>query len=270
MNKFKKPYIMGPISRHFTERPWDEKFLMTVTRHLHENTVKKSDKIIAINKIVEKTYSNLVDEENLATIPFGVDIDKFKPGSSEKEDGLLEILYVGSLLKIKGVKYLLKALPMIKRAVPDIRLRIIGEGPEKNNLLRLSTHLKIGGSVEFLGFIEHDELPFFFQNCDVFCFPTLGEPFGTVVIEAMACGKPVIAVNIGGSSEIIIDGKDGMLVNPGEPLEIARESIRLLTDIKKRMMLGRTARKKVEENYSYRVIAERYDELYQGLLGEQF
>jgi glycosyltransferase involved in cell wall biosynthesis len=268
MDKFKKPYIMGPISSHFTERPWDEKILMAVTRHLHETTIKKCDKIIAINKIVEKKYDGIVCEGNLVTIPFGVDIDKFKPGSWEKEDEFLEILYVGSLLKIKGVKHLLKAFPMIKKAFPDVRLRIIGEGPEKNNLLRLATRLKIEGSVEFMGFIEHDELPFFFQNCDIFCFPTMGEPFGTVVIEAMACGKPVIAANIGGSSEIIKDGKDGMLVNPGEPAEIAHESIRLLTDIKKRVMLGKTARKKVEETYSYGVIAERYDELYQGLFGK--
>ena len=106
----------------------------------------------------------------------------------------------------------------------------------------------------------------YYQNCDVFCFLTLGEPLGIAILEAMACGKPVIASKIGGPAEIVKDAETGFLVNPRDTEAIAERIIRLIKDGKLRKKMGRKARKIVVEKYSLEKISEEYHKLYRSLI----
>lgn len=118
----------------------------------------------------------------------------------------------------------------------------------------------------FEGFVPHDKIVRYYQNCDIFCFPTLGEPFGKAVIEAMSCGKPVIASNRGGPKEIVEDGKTGFLVPPRKIEPLAEKILKLLRDKKLRRKMGKEARKRVLEKFSLEKVAESFRKLYFSLL----
>jgi glycosyltransferase involved in cell wall biosynthesis len=263
-----KPFIFGPVSSHIAiifQRPLDEIFFEPLTVRLHEETVKKCHTLIAITHHVKKLYKNLVGEEKVQVIPFGVDIHKFKPQRKDKESGMYEILYVGSLYPIKGLKYLIQALALVLKNRRDVKLRIVGSGPDETRLFLLAKRLGVLDNVSFEGFIPHGEIVRYYQQCNIFVYTTLGEPFGKSIIEAMACGKPVITSNIGGPAEIVEDGKTGFLVPPTKPHIIAEKIHFLLTDVSKRRQMGEAARK-VAENYSWEKVAELSHRVYQSCL----
>jgi len=262
---FSLPFLFGPISCHFIDRPIDERFLRPITNKLHFDTIHKCDRIIVINKIVKNLYYNLLGDERISTIPFGVDESIFYP-INKKKNNVFEILYVGSLTNIKGVPLLIKALPYILKEEPNVILKIVGKGNQKTYLNAMVKKLNIDKNVIFSGFIPHNKTPKFFQQCDVFCYPTLGEPFGKSIIEAMACGKAVITTNIGGPSEIVSNGVDGVLVPPRNEGAIASGILDLINNENKRLKLGERARKTVEEKYSWEKISSKYHELYSSLL----
>ena len=176
-----------------------------------------------------------------------------------------EILFAGYLYKLKGVEYLLKAIQVIAKNRKDVKLRIVGNGPDKPYLIKLTEALQLKDKVIFEGLVPHMEMPKYYQRCDVFCFPTLGEPFGKAIIEAMACAKPVIASSIGGPAEIIQNEKTGLLVPPAQPKILATKILELLDDEKKIKKMGTNARKTVIEKYSWEKIGEKYHRLYKSI-----
>lgn len=264
--KFSQPFVFGPISVHFFPRPLDEKIFSKITSKLHEKTIQNCDCLITITDQVKKIYSQFFDETKIWTIPLGVDTKKFTPLKEETQKKSFEILFAGYLYRLKGVEYLLKAISEVVKEHENVTLRIVGDGPEKNHLMKLAEKLKIGNKIVFEGLIAHPEMPRFYQNCDIFCFPTLGEPFGKSIIEAMACAKPVIASNIGGPVEIIQDGVTGFLIPPAEPEAIATKINELADNPKKVKQLGLNSRKIIKEKYSWNKIALSYNKVYEKLL----
>jgi glycosyltransferase involved in cell wall biosynthesis len=109
-------------------------------------------------------------------------------------------------------------------------------------------------------------MPEQYRDCDIFCFPTLGEPLGKGLIEAMACGKPVIASKIGGPTEIVQSGINGILVPPGNAKVLAEKILLLANDENIRRRMGEKARETILERFSWQVIAEKYHRLYSELL----
>jgi len=264
--KRKYPFIFGPISAHLYPRPSDEKAFMRLTSKLHMETVRRSDRLIAITSHVKKLYSKIVEDEKIWVIPLGVDTDLFKPlEERENKDGF-EILFVGHLYRLKGVENLLRAMSLISKERGDAKLRIVGDGPDKSRLMNLAKALRLEAKTFFEGLISHAQIAAYYQRCDVLCFPTLGEPFGKVILEAMACGKPVVASNIGGPTHIIKEGKTGFLVPPGQPKAIAERILELLNDESRMKEMGRNARRVVVRRYSWDKIAEAYHKLYNSLL----
>jgi len=260
------PFVFGPTSAHFYPRPSDEKILLKLTSKLHRETIRKCDKLITITDQVKKLYTEIFDEEKIVTIPLGVDTNLFKPSERKVQKENYEILFVGYLYKLKGVEFLIKAMHIISEKRKDVKLKIVGNGPNKPRLIKLTEALNIKDKVVFEGFVPHTEMPKQYQQCDIFCFPTLGEPFGKAIIEAMASAKPVIASNIGGPAEIIQNGKTGILVKPAQPELLAQEISRLLTDEKKMKAIGANARNAIMQKYSWEKIAEKYHKLYGSLV----
>jgi glycosyltransferase involved in cell wall biosynthesis len=263
-----KPFIFGPVSAHIVtiyRRPLGETLLTPLTTKLHQRTIKKCHNLVTITNQVKKLYENLMDEKKIKVIPFGVDTKRFKPTQKDRTSDVHEILYVGSLYPIKGLEYLIRAIALVTKIRRDVRLRIVGNGPEMTRLSSLATGLRIKDKVIFDGFVPHEETVSYYQQCDIFVYTTLGEPFGKSIIEAMACGKPVIASNIGGPVEIVENGKTGFLVPPMRPDAIAERLLLLLADSARIRRMGQTART-VAENYSWEKVAELYHRLYRDLL----
>jgi glycosyltransferase involved in cell wall biosynthesis len=262
----KQPFILGPISIRYYNIPLTERILLPLTSRLHKETIKKCARIITITDQTKNLYIKTFDERNISTIPFGVDTDVFKPARLKERSEECEILYAGSLYPLKGVHDLIRAIANVRKHGLKANLTIVGEGQQKEALTALTRALGIEEHVKFEGFVPYSNMPQYYKRCEVFCFPTLGEPFGKAVIEAMACGKPVIATNVGGTAEIIQDKVDGLLVPPSNPEAIALQITRLVEDKNERRRLGERARETAVNRFSWSTIAEKYHQLYSGLL----
>jgi glycosyltransferase involved in cell wall biosynthesis len=176
------------------------------------------------------------------------------------------LLYVGRIIPEKGLDKLIKAMPLILSEFPTAKLVIVGPkgdfSGERSQYFSYISHLikslKIESSVIYLGSLPNHELVGAYSAADVCIVPSIwNEPFGLVVLEAMACSKPVVAFNVGGIPEIISDGIDGFLIPRGEVKELASKILFLLEHPEIRIEMGRNARKKVEREFSYKRLAVR-------------
>lgn len=266
VNGLKQPFILGPISIRYYNIPLTERILLPLTSRLHKETIKRCARIITITNQTKNLYIKTFDERNISTIPFGVDTNVFKPARLKERREECEILYAGSLYPLKGVHDLIRAIANVRKHGLKANLTIVGEGQQKEALTALTRALGIEEHVKFEGFVPYSNMPQYYKRSDIFCFPTLGEPFGKAVIEAMACGKPVIATNAGGPAEIIQDKVDGILVPPSNPEAIALQITRLIEDKNERRRLGERARETAVNRFSWSKIAEKYHQLYSRLL----
>lgn len=179
-------------------------------------------------------------------VPNGTILLDYKP--LQKKNITNTLVYAGRLKKIKGVDYLLKALPVIIKKFPDVKLFIAGDGEERSNLERLTDDLNISNNVTFLGHIERKQLEKIYQCASVIVIPSVvPETFGLVGIEAMSVGRPVIASDVGGISDWLIHGQTGFLVPQKDSIVIAEAVTKIFSDHNMLLRMMRAARKKAEE-----------------------
>ncbi|MFL5732113.1 MAG: glycosyltransferase family 4 protein [Chloroflexia bacterium] len=189
------------------------------------------------------------------------------------------ILFVGRFEEQrKGLRWLLQALPLVELYFPDLRLVVAGGGDpdEVADWLPLRDYTQPGrtifrsaGSameVEFAGFVSDDELPRYYQSCDIFCAPSVGgESFGVVLLEAMAAGAPIVASRIQGYSGVMTHGREGFLTEPKNPAAIATGLVRLLSDTELRHQMGQ-AGKRTAMQYDWPSVAGRVLAFYERVL----
>jgi lipopolysaccharide heptosyltransferase II len=209
-----------------------------------------------------------VPHERVRLIPRGVDLDKFKfnmPGASSKSE--YKIGVIGRVTPIKGHGFFLQAIARVVRLFPKVKVLIVGDAPKDKpgymeKLKALAKQLQIERSVEFMG--NQYDIPKIMSELDLLVLPSIGqEAFGRVIIEAGAAGVPVIATAIGGAIEIIEPGHTGILVRPGDILEMANSIIMVLKDRDLSKNLAIEARKKVEREYSLAKMAENTVKVYE-------
>ena len=173
----------------------------------------------------------------------GVDVKRFQPGLSSMAarhwlglDGRGPVLLsVARLVEWKGQDIVLRALPRIQQACPGVRYVIAGEGPFRSQLLRLSRELGVEDAVHFAGFVDDDALPACYAASDLVVLPSREirpgvpvEGFGITLMEAAASSRPVVAGNLGGTADAVLDGVTGLLVDPCRPDAVAEAVLRLL------------------------------------------
>jgi len=257
------PFIFGPICG-LKEVP--RSVVEGIGIKLHMATVRRSHAVIVQTPLLKEAYSRTVNADKIWVIPLGVDTNYFSPCKVRKEKESFEILTVASLLKAKGIDYLIKATPLVLSKHRNVRLRIIGDGPERSRLIQLVRRLNLQGKVIFEGYLPHSKLRDFYWKASVFCLPTLREAFGKVIIEAMACGKAVIATNTFGPSQIIDHMKDGIIVPSASSKALAEAILSLISDDKLRGNMEEMARRKAVKVYSWDRIAQKYHEVYTTVL----
>lgn len=210
-----------------------------------------------------------VPRERIRFIPRGVDLEKFKfnPIDASHHKVEFKIGVVGRITPIKGHAFFLQAIARVARIFPKVKILIVGDAPEdkpeyKETLKSLINRLGIEKSVEFLG-SRHD-IPKIMSGLDLLVLPSVGqEAFGRVIIEAGASGVPVVATRVGGAVDIIEDGKTGLLVKPGDIIEMVDSIVRLLQDREFARNIAIEARKKVEKEYSLVRMAEETIKAYE-------
>jgi len=235
---------------------------------LHELTLREAEALVFDSRktlsLYEGLYSDLLKDKVLEVIPPGVETEIFKYASPVKKDHF-EIMTAGYLLKRKGVQYLIEAMPLILREFKDVRLRIVGDGPFKGELMRLVKKLSLDDKVRFEGLVPRNELAKYYASCDVYVQPSLSETFPSTIREAMSVGRPVIATKVGFVEEHIIDSVNGFLVPRGDVEGIASKVLLLLSDEDLRLKMGVKAREYAERNFDWDKIATMWYSTYSKL-----
>lgn len=216
--------------------------------------------VIAISKpVAEHLYKDFgVDPKKVHCIVNGIDLDRFVMTNDQMRSEARQKMGMGQdvpligiiarLSDVKGIDILLKAMPLVLKEIPSANLLIAGQGPQEGYLKRLTRDLSLTDHVHFKPTINQTQslLPAF----DVFVMPSLMEGLGLSVIEAQACGIPVVASNIGGLVELIEDGKSGFLVGSNDAQALAIRIIEMLHNPKKANIMAQQARSNIERHFS--------------------
>lgn len=200
-----------------------------------------------------------------AVIPNGIDLKEFNPRVKKIKkflDGKINILFLGRIEERKGLIYLLKAYKILENKFSNTRLIIVGEGPLKDDLEGWIKRNKLK-NVVFEGKTKEKDGPSYFNTCDIYCSPAIfGESFGIVILEGMACGKPVVAFANEGYRELLTGKKGGILVKNRSYKELAKTLGNLVKNKKLRKKTGKIALREVKE-YSWKKVADRVLNFYE-------
>jgi phosphatidylinositol alpha-mannosyltransferase len=199
-------------------------------------------------------------------IPNGIDFPRFNrryPRLDELSDDRPTVLFVGRLEKRKGLRFLLRAWPMVLDRQPDARLVVVGRGRPLEGYRRFADRQGWSPSdVVFAGYVPAEDLPRYYQSCDVFCAPNTGqESFGIVLLEAMAAGAPIVASDIPGYRDVVSDGEQGSLVEPKNAGALADAVCRLLGNPELRAGMRRAGQQKAQ-GYDWPRVASQVLEYY--------
>jgi glycosyltransferase involved in cell wall biosynthesis len=203
--------------------------------------LREADLVLAVSHHTKDRLLQRVQlaPERIRILSNTVDTNRFRPAG--KPTRLLTKLRLGASAKIiltvarlvgveryKGYDTMLRALPVVRRSVPDVHYILAGDGPDRRRVEGVVRDLGLQDCVTLAGFVPDDELVDYYNLCDVFAMPSKGEGFGIVYLEAMACGKPVLAGNKDGSVDALRGGEFGVLVDPDSVEDIGNALVQLL------------------------------------------
>lgn len=230
---------------------------------LSESTFGQFDDIVVKSNYMKGLLKKRVQGPNVRVIPNGIDLNEWDKKKKVELKEETNIAFWGVLHPLKGLDNLIKAFSICDNT--NTHLYIVGDGPFKKNYMELVNSLGLQKNVTFTGYLNHQRLSVLASSVDICVFPSLYEPFGNMILEAMACGKPVITLKNGGPQDIITQGKDGYLVNTRDPKEISEKINILLHDEHLRRRMGFDAYNTVKERFQIKMVCNEYKKLYRGL-----
>ena len=220
-----------------------------------------ADALAAYSEDMKKEMQKISDRE-IIVITNGVDLQSFENLTREKTRSDLQInknqqilTFVGTLRPVKGVKYLIQAMDILIKKRADLRLILVGDGPDRKALGKMTEDLGLNNYVTFIGKVPHEKVPEFMTASDIFVLPSLSEGFGSVNLEAFAAGVPIVATKVGGLPEIIKEGENGFLVAPKNPEQLAEKILLLLGNSELRNKISENNKIKVK-NYSWNHVVD--------------
>ena len=238
--------MLDDFAKSYDKYPWQVKLFKKIEKYVADGT----EKIILPSEYLKSIVSTWgVDLQKMKVIYNGFHIEPLKETPSALRKKLYlsghVIVSVGRLVLWKGMKDLIEIMPAILSVVPDARLVIIGDGPEKNNLEETIKTLNLGDKVIFMGRLNQRELFRYVKAADLFVLNTSYEGFSHQIIETMALGTPIITTAVGGNLEIIRNNENGILVSPGAKEGLLEAITSLLLDPKRAEALSKTAKNDV-------------------------
>ena len=239
---------------------------------IERTTIRNANLVISPSKNLADIVSEKmgIKINDIDIIPNPLDTEFFSPiPISYKEKNELKVLFVGRLDRLKGAHIFVEAIPIISKEMPDTSFILIGRdtntGPNNSSMRTYLENLipnNIKERVSFFGNVERDILIDYYRGSDVCVVPSFYENFPNTVMEAMSCGKAVVASNTGGIPEVIEDAISGLLVKTGDAKDLAEKVIMLLKKRDMRENIGINARKRIESLYSKAVVAKYVEEVY--------
>ena len=226
-------------------------------------------KVIAVSEFIKRRLvAQGFDPAAVEVSYIGVDTQRFLPcvGGARKRN----VLYVGRMVPKKGCEYLIRAMSAVNRTRPDVTLTLVGDGPSMLSLKRLASELRV--RAEFLGAQPHDAVRAHMNSSTVLCAPSVtaengdAEGLGMILLEAQACGTPVVGSRSGGMPEALIEGTTGLLAEEGDVDGLATNLSRILDDERFAARMGEAGRAHVCRNFDIRDRTARLELLYDQIL----
>ncbi|PKM34804.1 MAG: glycosyltransferase, exosortase A system-associated, partial [Gammaproteobacteria bacterium HGW-Gammaproteobacteria-10] len=251
-----------------------------LTHYLETQVFKNAD---AVTTICEGLRNDIIGrgvaDSKITVIPNAVDIDKFsfgvEPDQPLREQlGLVDKVvlgFIGSFYAYEGIPLLLDALPAILKEIPDVRLLLVGGGPQDDAIKQKARDLGLQDKVVFTGRVPHDRVQDYYNQVDIFVYPRLSMRLTDLVtplkpLEAMAQGRLVVASDVGGHKELIDDEKTGYLFAAGNAESLAQTVLRLLSNRSQWDAIRANGRRFVEERRNWAYSVSRYQNVYRSLL----
>lgn len=236
-------------------------------RLLYKLTLPRADAVIALTNDMKGAIQRLCHRD-VFVIPNGVDIDRFSRLSREKARIRLNIvanekilLFVGWLRPVKGVRYLIESMSIIKQRYRNIRLLIVGDGKDRQNLEELAKKLNLARCISFTGQVPNETVAEYMAASDLFILPSLSEGFPVTASEAMASGLPIVATRVRGMPDIVREDENGFLVESKNPEQIAERVLLLLGDDGLRERISKSNREQAKQ-YSWQSVARSLEGIY--------
>lgn len=208
-----------------------------------------------------QTEKFITSQVPIGVIPFGVNTEVFSPRPNRNTD----IITIGMIKRMApkyGPRYLIEAFSVINRKYPSSRLVLIGGGPQEEELKQLAHELGITECCNFIGPIPHEEVPRWLNQFDIYCAPSTLESFGVAVVEASACGLPVVVSRVGGLPEVVQDGKTGIIVPPKDVNALVQALETLIENKELRVKMGEAGRAFVQQFYEWEFCVDKIEQLY--------
>lgn len=245
---------------------------------LNTVVIRNSDICTANSMATARIARKVCGNDNVNVLPMGVDTEYFSKihdVASLKRKFKIEgpvILFVGRLIDWKGTAYLINAMPETLQRFPTAKALIIGSGPQKDELVGLAETLALQEHVIFIDEVPQEELVAFYSMADIFVLPSIvnengeTEGLGVVLLEAMACGLPVIGCNVGGIPDIIRNDVTGLLARQKDPGDLAEKIIQMLSDKVLRNKVIQNGLDLIERKFSWEAISDKFIEVYNSVL----
>jgi glycosyltransferase involved in cell wall biosynthesis len=262
-----RPLLVSVWGTDVYDAPEQNAVMRTAIRYV----LQRADRVLSTSRVMSEATRLLVQRE-VAITPFGVDTVRFAPDEGRAMCApITRIGIVKALEKKYGVDVLLRAFRHVLNQRPGkgIELTVVGDGSQRSSLEDLSKELGIEGRTRFVGRVPYDRVHKMHQSFDIAVYPSVdrSETFGVSAVESQACGVPVVASNIGGLAEVVLDGSTGILVPPGDPAALAK-AIGLLVDRPDiRQDYGAAARAHVLGSYSLDLSVDLMIKQYELALG---
>ena len=226
------------------------------------------DLILAVSNNVATVLGEHLSSKGI-TIPIlplylGIDLSVFYPMPDVEK--MWDIAFLGRLEKMKAVDLFPEMLSLLKKDYPYLKMVMTGEGSLKDKLLNDLESAGVSQMVDYLGVIETKAVPKLINQSRIFIYPSREEPFGLSIVEAMACGVPVVTTNVYGPSEIITQDVDGLAVSPNDVNALVKAVHTLLDDEQLRIVMGEEGRTTVEKRFDINQHLENLVGIYQDLL----
>jgi glycosyltransferase involved in cell wall biosynthesis len=278
-----KSHLLGGFTATLARVPlvWHVRDILTeppARRRLLQTARSFQPYVIAISEAVAEQFAPLRERLGLRVIHNGIPLDRFRPGPPSPdlqqelglEPGDEVVLVVGRLTPWKGHQVLLQALGKVLAERPRARLLVagdttFGETSYAGDLRAAAAQARVAERVQWLGF--RDDVPELLRLCDVFVLPSVNEPFGRALVEAMATARPVIGTRSGGVPEVLTDGKCGLLVEPDHADGLAAAIVRILGDQALAQQMGEHGWRRANRYFDIRRVAREVQEVYEEILG---
>ncbi len=241
----------------------------TVSYPLEQKLFKKSKMIVAVaSSVAQELKEYGINPHDVTVVGNGVNEEIFTPKQNISQDGTSEryILYTGRLGLRKGLFDLIECGRIICKKYQDISFLIPGKGEFSDKLQKRVKDIGLQDRFKFLGFVDKDKLIRLYQDATIFVLPSHYEGLPTVLLEAMACGCPVVATKVSGNTDVISSDENGLLVPPKSPKDMANAISLLLDNDDMRRRIGSSARRTIEERYTWNKISDKMLKCYGSLV----